>query len=117
MAGTVLSFRTFGQSIAPFGSDLEMRTLFATNRGEKIIGSTYFWKYRAVLLLISAAAILVGCSHDPNVRKQKYLESGNKYFERGQYREAAIEYQNAIQIDKLYADAHYHLALCYLRES
>ncbi len=80
-------------------------------------GGIHFGKNRAVLLLLTASAILIGCSHDPNIRKQKYLESGNKYFERSQYREAAIEYQNAIQIDNRYADAHYHLALCYLRES
>jgi tetratricopeptide (TPR) repeat protein len=61
--------------------------------------------------------MLLGCSHDPNVRKQKYLESGNKYFERGRYREAAIEYENAIQIDKGFANAHHQLALCYLRQS
>jgi len=68
-------------------------------------------------VILTAIPVLSGCSRNPNVRKQKYFESGNKYFDRGKYREAAIEYQNAIQIDKLYADAHYHLALCYLRES
>lgn len=68
-------------------------------------------------LILTASIFVLGCSHDPNVRKQKYLQSGNKYFERGKYREAALEYQNAIQIDNRYADAHYQLALCYLRES
>jgi len=67
--------------------------------------------------ILTAIILLLGCSHDPNIRKQKYLDSGNKYFERGKYREAAIEYQNAIQLDTKYADAHYQLALCYLRES
>lgn len=86
--------------------------VLATKRSEKSIYRTG----RCVLLILVSTAIL-GCSHDPNVRKQKYLESGNKYFERGKYREAAIEYQNAIQIDKRYADAHYQLALCYLRQS
>jgi tetratricopeptide (TPR) repeat protein len=75
-------------------------------------------KYMNLLpVILTAITLVLGCSHDPNIRKQKYLQSGNKYFERGQYREAAIEYQNAIQIDNRYADAHYHLALSYLRES
>jgi Tfp pilus assembly protein PilF len=40
-----------------------------------------------------------GCSRDPQIAKRKYFEKGVRYYERGKYREAAIEYQNAIQID------------------
>src|ERR1700675_3275047 len=61
------------------------------------------------------AAMLGGCSRDPNVRKQKYLESGNRYYEKGRYREAAIQYENAIQVDARFADAHYKLALTDLK--
>jgi Tfp pilus assembly protein PilF len=50
--------------------------------------------------------LLAGCSRDPNVRKQKYLESGQCYFEKAKYREAAIQYSNAIQVDPRFADAH-----------
>ena len=57
------------------------------------------------------AALLGGCSRDPGVRKQKYLESGQRYFDKGQYREAAIQFENAIQVDARFADAHYKLAL------
>jgi len=28
--------------------------------------------------------LLTGCARDPNVRKQKYLESGERYFDKGQ---------------------------------
>ena len=38
------------------------------------------------------AALLAGCHGDPNVRKQKYLESGKRYSAEGKYREAAIQY-------------------------
>lgn len=89
--------------------------VLSSNRDEKPMRGTCRSKYRILLFLLTAA--ILGCSHDPNVRKQKYLESGNKYFQRGKYREASIEYQNAIQIDKGYADAHYQLALCYMRQS
>ena len=50
------------------------------------------------------AALLTGCSRDPNVRKQKYLESGQRYFDKGQYREAEIQFQNAIQVDARFAE-------------
>jgi cellulose synthase operon protein C len=55
-------------------------------------------------------AMLTGCSRDPNVRKQKYLESGQRYFDKGRYREAAIQFENAIQVDARFADAHYMLS-------
>jgi tetratricopeptide (TPR) repeat protein len=62
-------------------------------------------------LLICAA----GCSRDPNVRKQKYMESGNKYYEQGKFAEAAIQFANAVQVDPNFADAHYRLAETYAR--
>jgi tetratricopeptide (TPR) repeat protein len=60
-------------------------------------------------------ALLTGCSRDPNVRKRKYLESGQSYFDKGQYREAEIQFENAIQIDSRFAEAHYKLALAALK--
>jgi cellulose synthase operon protein C len=60
-------------------------------------------------------SLLAGCTRDPNVRKQKYLESGDKYFADGKYREAEIQYRNAIQLDSHFAQAHYQLGQTYLR--
>ena len=57
-----------------------------------------------------ALAITTGCNRDPNVRKQKYLESGKRYEASGKYKEAAIQFSNALKVDKNYADAHYELA-------
>jgi tetratricopeptide (TPR) repeat protein len=54
-------------------------------------------------------ALLTGCSRSPSVRKQKFLESGNRYRDQGKLREAAIQYSNAIQVDPRFADAHYQL--------
>ncbi len=71
--------------------------------------------FRLILALAFISAIFVGCSRDPNVRKQKYFESGQRYFEKGQYREAAIQFKNAVQIDSTYANAHYQLALSLLK--
>jgi tetratricopeptide (TPR) repeat protein len=58
------------------------------------------------ILLVS----LLACSRDPNARKQKYFESGNRYFAQRKYHEAAIEFLNAIKIDPQFAKAHYLLA-------
>jgi len=75
-------------------------------------GSRFQYRVAAVCVL---AALFTGCSHDPNVRKQKYLESGQRYFDKGQYREAEIQFENAIQVDSRFADAHYKLALAAMK--
>ena len=60
------------------------------------------------------ALTLVSCSRNPDQQKLSYLNSGNKYFAKGKYQEAVIEYRNAIQIDGKYSAAHYRLAKAYL---
>ncbi len=73
-------------------------------------------KYARFFILLAAGLILLaGCSRDPNVRKQKALDSGNKYFDAGKFPEACIEYQSAIQIDPKFVAAHEKLAECFLR--
>ncbi|PYX23189.1 MAG: hypothetical protein DMG87_06265, partial [Acidobacteria bacterium] len=71
--------------------------------------------FRLFLILALMAIVFSGCSRDPNVRKQKYFESGQRYFEKGKYREAAIQYSNAVQVDPRFTDAHYKLAQTYLK--
>jgi tetratricopeptide (TPR) repeat protein len=70
---------------------------------------------RLCLVGFLITALFTGCSRDPNVRKQKYLESGDRYFAQGKYREAAIQYANAVQIDSRFAQAHYQLGQTYLK--
>src|SRR6202521_4330877 len=70
---------------------------------------------RLFLVGFLVAALLTGCSRDPNVRKQKFLESGNRYFDKGKYREAAIQYSNAVQVDSRFSQAHYQLGQTYLK--
>src|SRR5580658_8301391 len=70
---------------------------------------------RLSVIVFAIASLFTGCSHDPNVRKQKYLESGQRYFDKGQYREAEIQFENAIQVDSRFADAHYKLALAAMK--
>ena len=69
---------------------------------------------RSIRLVAVILAVLVGlasCSRDPNVVKKRYLESGNKYFEKARYKEASIQYRNALKRDPKYGAAHYKLAL------
>src|ERR1700685_1284653 len=70
---------------------------------------------RLFLVVFFITTLLTGCSRDPNVRKQKFLESGDRYFNQGKYREAAIQYANAVQIDSRFAQAHYQLGQTYLK--
>jgi tetratricopeptide (TPR) repeat protein len=74
-----------------------------------------FLRKASIVLLF--AITLVSCKRDPNVAKKQYLESGNKYFEHGRYKNAAIQYQNAIKIDRKYGPAYYKLGSLYLKMS
>ena len=57
----------------------------------------------------TAIAFTAGCHRDPNVRKQKYLESEHGEAS-GKNKEAAIQFANALKIDKDYADGYLELA-------
>jgi len=58
---------------------------------------------------------VTGCHHDPNVQKQKYLESGKRYAAQAKYKEAAIQFSNALKVDHNFAEAHYQLGSVYLK--
>src|SRR6266566_9950739 len=68
-----------------------------------------------VMVLGSLAVFLTACSRDPNVRKQKYFESGQRYFAKSKYREAVIQFRNATEVDGTFAAAHYQLAQSYVK--
>jgi tetratricopeptide (TPR) repeat protein len=69
------------------------------------------------VLLLVAVTFLAGCHGDPALRKQKYLESGNRYSANGRYKEAAIQYLNALKLDEEFGQAHYGLAQAYVHMS
>ncbi len=70
---------------------------------------------RLVAVILAALVGLASCSRDPAVVKKRYLESGNKYFDKGRYKEASIQYRNALKRDQRYGAAHYKLALVSLK--
>jgi tetratricopeptide (TPR) repeat protein len=57
----------------------------------------------------------VSCNRDPEVAKKKYLQSGNRYFEKGKFKEAYIMYRNALKKDTKYSEAYYRVGLTELR--
>jgi tetratricopeptide (TPR) repeat protein len=60
--------------------------------------------------------IYLGCDgSSAEAKKAKHLERAATYFEKGQYHESIIEYRNVTQLDAKDADAHYRLALAYLK--
>jgi tetratricopeptide (TPR) repeat protein len=69
------------------------------------------------LALLLAAVLLVSCSRDPNYLKQKYLQSGIKYFDAGRYKEANIMFRKSIEADRKFGPAYYHLALTDLKQN
>ena len=68
-----------------------------------------------IAILVTVVLALVSCSRDPNVAKRRYLESGNKYFEKGKFKEARIMYLNAKAKDQRWGPAYYRLGLTALK--
>src|ERR1700761_7288390 len=64
-------------------------------------------------LLLGSA---IGCHRDPNVQKQKYLESGKRYANEGKLKEATIQFANALKVDRNFAEAHYQLSKVLLKQ-
>jgi tetratricopeptide (TPR) repeat protein len=65
------------------------------------------------LLLLALAS----CTRDPKVLAQRYVNNGNKFFAKRQYKEAAILYRSALVKDKRFGEAYYRLALADLKLS
>jgi tetratricopeptide (TPR) repeat protein len=68
-------------------------------------------------LLLAVLTGLTGCNSDPNVRKQKFLDNGNKLFAKGEYKQAAIYYRRALREDAQFAEAYYKSGLTSIRLS
>src|SRR5437660_9047273 len=67
------------------------------------------------LLLLLFVILVASCSRDPKVQAQRYLENGNKFFEKAKYKEASIMYRRALQKDLKFGEAYYRLGLTDLK--
>ncbi|MDP8990318.1 MAG: tetratricopeptide repeat protein, partial [Acidobacteriota bacterium] len=66
---------------------------------------------RKLLLLLPVLFFVASCSRDPKVQAQRYVENGNKFFQKGKFKEASIMYRRALQKDLRFGEAYYRLAL------
>jgi Tfp pilus assembly protein PilF len=64
----------------------------------------------AIAVLVGVSAIAVGCSRDPQKASAKHLANGDEYAKSGKFKEAAIEYRNAIKYTPQSPSAHEKLA-------
>jgi len=68
-------------------------------------------KYRKLLLLLPVVLLIASCNQDPKVQAQRYLNNGNKFYDKSKYKEASIMYRRALQKDLKYGEAYYRLGL------
>jgi len=68
------------------------------------------------LCAATVALSVAACGGDPEVNKRKFLESGKKYYAQGNYREAIVEFRNALKEDPRFGEARYQLAEAYARD-
>src|SRR5271154_4405047 len=68
---------------------------------------------RGLTALFCASILLAGCALDPAREKTADLNDGVKYLKAARYDEAIIEFRKSVQIDPLFAPAHYQLARAY----
>src|SRR5205814_10663166 len=68
-----------------------------------------------LVVVLTVLFLLVSCNRDPQVAKKKYLEMGDTYFKREQYKQALLLYRNALQRDQRFGMAYYKLGLTQLK--
>ena len=66
-------------------------------------------------LTVTLCLCAAGCSRDPEARSREYLASGDRYIASKQYKQAIVEYGNAVQQDPRSGEAHLKLADAYAR--
>jgi tetratricopeptide (TPR) repeat protein len=66
---------------------------------------------RKLLLILPVLVFLASCSRDPRAQAQHIVEQGNKFFDKGLYKEAALMYRRAYQKDLRFGEAYYRVAL------
>jgi Tfp pilus assembly protein PilF len=74
-----------------------------------------FTKIIFISLMATVWIFTSSFSSDPREKKAKHLEKGETYLAGSKYKEAIIEFKNAVQLDPKDAQAHYKLGLAYLK--
>src|ERR1700676_3107977 len=66
---------------------------------------------RKFLVLLVFTFFVASCNRDPKVQARRYVENGNKFYEKAKFKEASIMYRRALQKDLRFGEAYYRLAL------
>ena len=66
---------------------------------------------RKLLLVLAIAVLAASCSRDPQTQAARFVENGNKFYEKAKYKEASIMYRRALQRDLRSGEAYYRLGL------
>ena len=72
-----------------------------------------FRSRRVAVLLLIGLVLITGCSRSPEAKKARYLERGDRYFKQEKYREATLEYRNALRLEENNAHAVRQLGLAH----
>lgn len=72
---------------------------------------------RKLLTVLPLFLIVASCSRDPKAQALRAVNNGNKFFDKGKYREAALMYRRALQSDLKDGEAYYRLGLTELKLS
>lgn len=70
---------------------------------------------RFATALVAAWLLSSGCGKDPEVAKREYVKSGDAYAAQYKYREATLEYRNALALDPRFGEARSKLAAAYTK--
>ena len=68
-----------------------------------------------ILIVATALSVAAACSRDPQVAKRRYFDSGTKYAKELKYKEAIVEFRNAVKVDPKFGEARYQLGEAYAR--
>ena len=59
--------------------------------------------------------VLASCSSDPKALAKRYVDNGNKFFDKAKYKEAGLMYRKAIAKSPLSGEAYYRMGLTDLK--
>ena len=69
---------------------------------------------RSLFCFVAVMCAIAACSRDPKVQAQRLVAAGDSYVAQHKYKEAILEYRNAITAQPSRADVHYKLARAYM---
>ena len=72
-------------------------------------------KLRLIELALAGVILGSGCARTPEQKNARFLASGKKLMEKGDYRRAVLDFSNAVQAKPTDAESHYQLAIAFVK--